>query len=302
MIPQRHFDVIIIGGSYAGLSAAMSLGRSLRNVLVIDSGLPCNRQTPHSHNFITHDGSTPQEIARRAKLQVELYSTIEFENDVAVSGSKSAHGFSVSTSGGKTFEAEKLIFATGIRDVMPDIAGFEACWGITVVHCPYCHGYEFRGRKTGIFANGDMAMHLAQLVGNLTRDLTIFTHGQASFTDQQREKLAIHHIPVIDTKLSAVDHDKGHLRQLILSDGRAVELDALYAKLPFVQHSDIPAALGCELTEQGYIKVDMLQRTTVTGVYACGDNASAMRAVANAVSTGNMTGAAVNRELAEERF
>src|SRR4051812_11480498 len=119
MIPQRHYDVIIIGGSYAGLSAAMSLGRSLRNVLIIDSGLPCNRQTPHSHNFITHDGSTPGEIALSARQQVALYNTVEFQEGIALAGRKTEHGFAIDTLAGMTFEAEKLIFATGITDVMP---------------------------------------------------------------------------------------------------------------------------------------------------------------------------------------
>jgi thioredoxin reductase len=302
MIPQRHYDVIIIGGSYAGLSAAMSLGRSLRNVLIIDSGLPCNRQTPHSHNFITHDGSTPGEIALSARQQVALYNTVEFHEDLAISGRKTEHGFAIDTSAGMTFEAEKLIFATGITDVMPTIPGFDACWGISVVHCPYCHGYEFKGRKTGIFANGDMAIHLAQLVWNLTRDLTIFSNGRSSFTDQQREKLAIHHIPIVDTELAAVEHDKGQLHHILLKDGTRMPLVALYAKLPFIQHCSIPQQLGCELTEQGHIKVDLLQKASVPGIFACGDNVSPMRAVASAVAAGNIAGAALNRELAEERF
>jgi thioredoxin reductase len=302
MTPQRHYDVIIIGGSYSGLSAAMSLGRSLRSVLVIDSGLPCNRQTPHSHNFITHDGNTPREIALSARQQVALYNTVEFHEDVATSGRRTEHGFAIDTVKGLTFEAEKLVFATGVTDLMPAIPGFETCWGISVVHCPYCHGYEFKGAKTGIFANGDMAIHLAQLVGNLTRDLTIFTHGRSSFTDQQREKLAVHHIPIVDTELAAVEHNDGHLHHIQLKDGTRMPLVALYAKLPFVQHCEIPKQLGCELTDQGHVKVDFLQKASVPGVFACGDNASAMRAVANAVATGNMAGAALNRELAEERF
>src|SRR5690606_28226163 len=143
---------IIIGGSYARLSAAMALGRSLRNVLIIDSGLPCNRQTPHSHNFITQDGEKPNVIAEKAKAQVLNYDTIKFYNGTAVSGSKIENGFVITTQTEEKFTAKKLIFATGIKDIMPDIKEFQACWGISVIHCPYCHGYEFRNQKTAILA------------------------------------------------------------------------------------------------------------------------------------------------------
>ena len=154
-------DVIIIGGSYSGLSAAMSLGRSLRNVLLIDGGQPCNAQTPYSHNFITQDGVPPAVIAGKARRQVLDYGTVEFISDFAVSGRKFPAGFSVTTRTGRTYEAKKLILATGIKDNLPDIKGFSECWGISVIHCPYCHGYEFRGKKTAILADGEKAFHLA---------------------------------------------------------------------------------------------------------------------------------------------
>lgn len=302
MPDQKNYDVIIIGGSYAGLSAAMSLGRSLRKVLIIDSGLPCNRQTPHSHNFITHDGSTPAEIAAAARKQVAEYETVQFHGGVAVSGTKTPVGFEIVTQAGVVFQSTKVLFATGIKDLMPDIPGFSECWGISVVHCPYCHGYEYREKKTGIFANGDMAFHLAQLVGNLTQDLTIFSHGKSSFTEQQREKLALHGMPVIEKEISKIEHHNGHLQYVHLKGGERLPLDALYAKLSFIQHCEIPGQLGCELNEQGFLKVDSLQKTTVPGVFASGDNASGMRAVSAAVAAGNVAGAALNRELVEERF
>src|SRR5690606_408454 len=139
---NKNFDVIIIGGSYAGLSSAMTLGRALRNVLMIDSGKPCNRQTPHSHNFITQDGEEPGTIAEKAKAQVLKYDTVKFLNDLAVSGKKTENGFVIATETGKEFATKKLVFATGVKDIMPGIKGFSECWGISVIHCPYCHGYE----------------------------------------------------------------------------------------------------------------------------------------------------------------
>ena len=150
MIKNNTFDIIIIGGSYSGLSAAMALGRALRNVLVIDSGKPCNRQTPHSHNFITQDGKTPEEISTVAKAQVAQYPTIEFYQGVATAAKKEAEAFVIATQQNKSFRAKKLILAMGIKDIMPNIAGFKECWGISVIHCPYCHGYEVKHQKTGI--------------------------------------------------------------------------------------------------------------------------------------------------------
>src|SRR5690606_5367312 len=131
MTNSKNFDVIIIGGSYAGLSAAMALGRALRNVLIIDSGLPCNRQAPHSHNFITQDGEKPNLLAEKAKKQVLNYNTVKFHNDLAINGTKTEDGFVITTQTGKEFIAQKLIFATGIRDIMPNIKGFSECWGIS---------------------------------------------------------------------------------------------------------------------------------------------------------------------------
>lgn len=297
-----HTDVIIIGGSYAGLSAAMALGRSLKHTLVIDDGKPCNAPTPHSHNFLTHDGNTPAHISTLAREQVARYDRVQFLQDRAVEGTKTEEGFEIHTQSGQVYRAEKLVIATGIKDQLPAIPGYAECWGISAIHCPYCHGYEYRGRKTGILANGDMAFHLASLVRNLTDSLTLFTQGPAQFTDVQKEKLARRGVSIIEQEIGQLLHEKGHLHTLLLADGTPVPLNALYAKLPFVQKTDIPLTLGCAFTEQGYIQVDHFQKTTVPGVFACGDNSSMMRSVANAVSTGNFVGAVVNKELTEERF
>lgn len=302
MTDNQNFDAIIIGGSYAGLSAAMALGRSLRNVLIIDSGLPCNRQTPHSHNFITQDGEKPGVIAEKAKAQVLKYNTVKFHTGLVVSGKKTENGFEIITQTGEAFKAKKLIFATGIKDIMPDIKGFSECWGISVIHCPYCHGYEFRHQKTGIMANGERAFHIASLVNNLTDDIAILTSGKADFNAEQLAKLNNHKIEVIETEITEIEHENGHIKKVVFHDGRKMSFNAVYATIPFTQHSDIPLSLGCELTEQGYIKVDNFQKTTIEGVYACGDNSVMMRAVANAVYSGNLTGAMANKELTDEQF
>lgn len=302
MSDKNKFDVIIIGGSYAGLSVAMALGRSLRNVLIIDSGLSCNRQTPYSHNFITQDGEKPSRIATKAKNEVLNYDTVKFQNGFAKSGKKTKNGFEITTEIGATFESKKLVFATGIKDIMPDIKGFLECWGISVIHCPYCHGYEFRNQKTAIMLNGERAFHLASLVNNITDNITILTRGKAEFTTDQLTKLNSHNIQIIEKEISAIEHENGHLKNVIFKEGSNMNFKAVYASVPFEQHSNIPVSLGCELTEQGYIKVDSFQKTTVKGIFACGDNASMMRSVANAVAMGGITGGMTNKELTDEEF
>src|SRR5690349_6750951 len=189
MTEIKGYDVIIIGGSYAGLSSAMSLGRSVRRVLIIDGGLPCNRQTPHSHKFITQDGQTPAAIAAKAREQVLAYKTVRFMNGTANNATKNENGFVVTTNEGQQFESKKLVLATGIKDNMPGIKGFEECWGISVVHCPYCHGYELRDKKTAIMAKGERAFHLASLVNNLTNNITILSSGEHELNDEQIARL-----------------------------------------------------------------------------------------------------------------
>lgn len=302
MTDNANVDVIIIGGSYAGLSAAMALGRSLREVLIIDGGLPCNRQTPYSHNFITQDGVKPGAINKLAKQQVLNYSTVRYLEDFAITGTKSDSGFIIKTESGNTFSSRKLIFATGITDIMPDIKGFSDCWGISVVHCPYCHGYELRNRKTAILADAEKAMHLAPLVKNLTDDLTILTSGKADFSSDQVQSLANHNIKINHTKIVEIEHQEGYIQNVIFEHGVELPFEGIYAALPFRQHSEIPVELGCKLTEHGYIEVDFSQKTTIDGAFACGDNSGMMRSVANAIYSGNVAGAMVNAELAMEQF
>lgn len=302
MKQKKQYDVIIVGGSYSGLAAGMALGRALRKVLIIDSGDPCNKQTPYSHNFLTNDGRTPKEIALLAKQQVRMYGTVGLLDALVRAGIKTETGFEIQIQTGETFTTKKLAFATGIKDIMPDIPGFAESWGISVLHCPYCHGYEVRHQKTGILANGDTGFELSSLISNWTNDLILYTNGKSTLTEQQREKLLRHKISIVETEIEQFEHKKGYIESIIFKDGRNAPVKALYARLPFVQHSSIPQALGCEITAEGYIKIDAAQRTTIQGVYACGDNTTRMRTVANAVSMGTTTGLMLNRELIDESF
>ncbi|AEA45795.1 NAD(P)/FAD-dependent oxidoreductase [Fluviicola taffensis] len=296
------YDTIIIGGSYSGLSAGMALGRALKQVLIIDSGRPCNAQTPHSHNFITQDGETPQAITLKAREQVAKYKTVTFHSGLAIDGEKTAFGFEITTEIGEVFAAKKLIFATGVKDLMPEIKGATESWGISMIHCPYCHGYEVRNEKTGILANGEMAFQFSKLINNWTKELTLFTNGKSTLTAEQTAKLEEHGINLIETEIEAFDQTNGFITHVYLKDGSKLNLKAMYAKLPFVQHSDIPQKLGCTLTEQGFIQVDEFQKTTIPGVFACGDNTTPMRSVANVVAQGTLAGVMVSRELIDDEF
>lgn len=302
MREKKHFDVIIVGASYSGLAAAMALGRALRKVLLIDSGMPCNWQTPYSHNFLTQDGTPPYEIAALSRQQVLAYETVEILNDTAIQGTKTHNGFEIETKSGKSFGATKLIFATGIKDTMPLIPGFAECWGISALHCPYCHGYEVRGNLTGILGNGDVGFELAKLISNWTNYITLFTQGEASFSVEQIDALQYNKINVEEREIQIIEHTKGSMETIVLNDGSALKINALYARLPFVQHCSIPEQLGCIHNEEGYLKVDALQKTNVDGIFACGDNTSRMRTVANAVSMGTTAGMMVNKEIIEENF
>ncbi len=300
------FDAIIVGGSYSGLAAAMALGRASRKVLIIDSEKPCNRQTPHSHNFLTQDGSTPKEIATLAKQQVKKYNTVQFFNGLAIKGVKKElkkeEYFEIQVATGELFTAKKVIFATGIKDLLPGIEGLAFCWGISVIHCPYCHGYEVRNEPTGILGNGDYAFEFAKLISNWTKDLTVFTNGLSTLTAEQLAILKKHSIKIIEKEIDKLEHKNGHLQNIVFKDKEKISLKAIYTRPAFEQHCAMPALFGCEMTNEGYIKIDATQKTTIKGVFACGDNVSRLRTVANAVAMGTTTGMMLNKELIEEFF
>jgi thioredoxin reductase len=300
MTPQ--FEVIIIGGSYSGLAAAMVLGRALRKVLIIDNGKPCNAQTPQSHNFLTRDGNTPAEISAIARHQVEKYSTISFLNGVAIKGTKTETGFEVRVASGEVFYAGQLIFATGILDMLPAITGMAECWGISVLHCPFCHGYEVRDQPTGIIGNGEPSYELAGLISNWTDELTLFTNGPSTLTKAQKAKLEGHHIKIVEDVIDKLEHNNGYLQHIIFKDGSKAAIKATYVRSPFQQVCTLPESLGCELTEEGYIKVDAFQRTNITGVLTCGDNTAKTRTLANAVASGTTAGMTVSKQLITEDF
>ena len=297
MESQSTVEVVIIGGSYAGLSAALSLGRALRQVLVLDSGRPANRPTPHAHNFLTQDGTRPAELAAQARAQVLAYPTVRLLAETAVAATGTAGDFTLTTDTGRVVHARKLLFATGVHDHLPAQPGFAECWGISVIHCPYCHGYEYRQQPTGLLLNGDMALEHARHLRQWTDQLTIFTDGPATFSPEERAQVAGAGIGVEETPVQQLHHYAGQLTHVGLADGRQVALVALYLRPGMEQHCLLPQDLGCAYTEAGYLQVDSLQKTSVPGIAAAGDATTLLRSVSQSVAGGTTAGITLNREL-----
>lgn len=317
------YEVIIVGGSYSGLAAAMALGRSLRSTLIIDGGEPCNRYARHAQNLITRDGTPPAKIAAIAKKQVLAYPSVTFQKDIVIKAGRTAKGFSVTCQSGKTYKAGKLLFATGLKDNLPDIPGFSACWGKSIIHCPYCHGYELRAQVTGILANGEGALHYAQLLLNWTSSLCLFTDGPARLSEEGFAFLNRHKIPIYENPIEKFTATGGQLKSVVfkkqsetkqaLTKGRpsvkkttdapaaGVSVDVLYTSPATSQQCQIPIALGCNLTAHGLLAVDDGGRTNITGIYAAGDNTH-FRALAVAIANGLTTGANINFDLIQEAF
>ena len=296
------FDVIIIGGSYAGLSAGLALGRSMRKVLIIDSGKPCNAQTPHSHNFLTHDGDAPSNIAAKAKAEVLKYPTVEFLNDFVISAKHLENGVLIETENGEKFTSRKVLISTGLKDVMPDLKGFADCWAISVIHCPYCHGYEVRDENIGLMMNGDMAFEMAKNLYHWNKDLTVLTNGISQFNDEQREKLQSKSINIIEDEILEFQHHNGLLQKVIFKSGKHLPLKAVYARPEMKQHAELYIDLNYELNDSGLIVINEQYETTAKGIYAAGDCISPARGLSVVTASGTMAAVMMNRAMISEDF
>ncbi|MBD2714884.1 NAD(P)/FAD-dependent oxidoreductase [Microvirga sp. STR05] len=302
MEPDSSVDVVIVGGSTAGLSAALTLGRALRRVLVLDAGRPCNRQTPHSHNFFTRDGETPAQLLALGRAQLQAYPTVAIHSASVVEARKVEAGFELTTDDGRIFRSKRVLLATGLQDHLPSLPGFAESWGVSVLHCPYCHGYEVHDRPLGVLGNGDGGFELARLIRHWTPDLRLFTDGPSTLSAEQTRQLVAHNIRLIETPLAEIEHEACQLHHLRLTDGTREPLTALYARVPFTLPGTLHQQLGCALTEQGLLKVDEVGRTSVEGVSAAGDNSSPMRQLAMAAANGSKAAAFLNNNLIETAF
>lgn len=293
-------EVIIVGGSYAGLSAALALGRARKRTLIIDAGQRRNRFAHESHGFLGQDGREPGAIVADARAEVAAYPTIAFLDGTAVSAAPREGGFVVTLEDGAAHTASRLILATGVVDELPDLPGLREAWGRGVYHCPYCHGYEVAGQRLGVLAFGPLATHQAKLIPEWG-PTTLLTNGVVSLSADEHAALTAHGVGIEETPVAAVLRAEEGIAGVRLADGRTLALDALFIGVPFRQASPLAEHLGCALDDTiagPILRVDPLGETTVPGVYATGDATSRLgHSVAGAVGHGYVVGAMVHRSL-----
>ena len=285
-------DVLIVGGSFAGLAAALQLGRARRKVTVLDTGLPRNRFAGHSHGLLGHDHKPPLDILAAARQQLARYATVKLVNARADAISGAIDDFSVLTDDGAAHKARRLLLSYGIADQMPAIPGFAECWGKSIVSCPYCDGFEVAGQHWGLVWSGPQSLHAVSLFGDWTEKLTLFADGH-DIPAEARADLARRGVPLIEGKLSAIDHSDGQLSSILFDTGRSVSVDVLFAHPRNRPSANLHETLGLETVPNPLgmtLKVDDRRETSLPGIYAAGDLANPMASVTLATSHGAMAG------------
>ena len=289
-----NYDVIVIGGSYAGMAAALQLLRARRSVLIIDAGLRRNRNASHSHGFLGQDGADPAELARTARAQLMAYPTLTWLEGEAEQATGSTDAFQVTVKG-NTHSGKRLLFATGVSDELPDIPGMRERWGRSVFHCPYCHGYELDQGRIGVIATGLMSTHQAQLVAEWG-EVTFFSNGACELDADAMAESARRGISVEQTPVARIE---GHA-DIVLDDGRVLAFAGLFTAPRNRPATSIAEDLGCELAETTFgtqLWTADTKETSLPGAFACGDVARVPHSLSLAVADGAWAGAQLHRSL-----
>ncbi|MGV8882275.1 MAG: NAD(P)/FAD-dependent oxidoreductase [Rhodoglobus sp.] len=302
MTESTVFDVIVIGGGAAGLSAAVTLGRARRSVLVIDAGEPRNAPAAGVHGFLTRDGMPPRELVREGRVEAERYG-VRFVDARATSSHRVDEGFAVET--GKTYRSRRLVVATGLIDELPQVEGLAERWGRDAIHCPYCHGWEVLDRAIGILATGPRAVHQALMFTQWSDDVTLFTHTAPPLSEEDREKLEALGVPIIDGEVTKLTVANDELAGLELAGGVTHPVDALVIGAPMRARSEVLESLGILATEHEmgvgtHLASTPGGATAVEGVWVAGNVTDLMAQVVVAAAAGVMVGAQVNAHLLEE--
>jgi thioredoxin reductase len=295
-------DVVVVGGSFAGLSAAMQLARARRQVFLVDSGLPRNRFAKTSHGFLGQDGKAPAAILHEARSQLAAYPTIEIRQGEALEARAEPDGLIVALSDGGEVRARRLILATGVLDALPDLPGLKERWGATVLHCPYCHGYEVRDRPLGVLASHPMAAHQAMLIPDWG-PTTLFTQGEHEPEGEQGAMLLARGVAIEREPVVALLGNAPGLDALRLADGRVVPINALFVAPSTRIASQLAQQLGCTFDDGIFgpvIRVDDWKATTIPGVYAAGDAARPMHNATLASADVVLAGVAAHQSLARD--
>ena len=290
------FDVAVVGGGAAGLSAALVLGRARRRVVVIDAGKPRNAPATHMQGFLSRDGLPPADLLRLGRDEASGYG-VELIGDQVVSIEP---GFSLQLGEGGRLAARRLVIATGATDRVPPIEGAQERWGRDLLHCPYCHGWEVRDEPLGVLSTGAGSVEHAELISQWSTDLVFFTHTH-ELTGDQRETLRALGIPIVDGEVQALVVEDDRLRGLALADGSVVRRDALFIR-PDMRPNGIGLAeqLGCDLDDLGFVRVDGAGRTSADGVWAAGNIANPRAQVITAAGEGSAAAIALNADLVQE--
>ena len=299
---KSDYEVLVIGGGPAGLGAAMALGRLRRSVLVCDDFRPRNLAAARMHNFAGHEGLSPLEWRKKARQDVEQYDTVHFFEGAVTSVVKIPAGFEATLSSKSSVAVKKVILAYGVQDRLPPIPGMQELWGKSVFQCPFCHGFEYRGRRVGVIANGALAMRVLPMIFGVTSDITLFTHGKSELTAEQTEILRRRKVRIVEHPVEKLIHDGDALHGAI-AGGELIEQDAILGGgPPFQMKSDVGESLGCEKNEMGLYKVGEGNRTNVPGIYAAGDSITMQQSVVGALATGQWAGATASQDLLNEAF
>lgn len=299
-----RYDAIIVGGSFAGLSAALYIARARRRVCVIDAGAPRNRFADASHGFFAQDGENPLAMIAAARAQLAGYPNAGFVAGEAVSARAAGDGFAVSLAGGQRLEASKLVLAFGIRDILPDLPGLAERWGASVLHCPYCHGFEFAGRMLGVLFAGPKSLHQAELIAEWG-PTTLFLNGNPAPDAEACTRLAARKIRIETGSVRALAGEARALSALAMADGRTIPLEALFVGPRYRLNSPLAEQLSCAVDEGMLgptIRTDAMKETTVPGVYAAGDAARFPHSVALASADGVTAGVSLHQTLVFPRL
>jgi thioredoxin reductase len=309
---QGSYDVVVIGGGAAGLSAALTLGRSRRSVLVVDAGDPRNAPAGHVHNYLAREGTPPAELTAIARAEVATYG-VQLVTTTVASAHPAQDGlgsarFEVVLEDGRTVAARRLVVATGLVDELPDVPGVRERWGRDVLHCPYCHGWEVRDQTIGVLATGPGSFHQAVLFSQLSADVTVFLHTAPDPTAEQWEQLAARGVGVVDGEVTALEVTGDRLSGLRLTTGEVFARQAVVVAPRFTARTGALSGLGLEATELRMgetvlgtrVAAESNGATSVPGVYVAGNVTDLYAQVIGAAAAGSTTGAAVNADLLTE--
>ena len=288
-------DVIVIGGSYAGMAAALQLLRAHRRVLIIDAGQRRNRFATHAHGFLAQDGVDPAQIAATAKAQLEAYPTLTWVNGTAMQAGGTRDDFTVATADGTTYQGRRILFATGVSDTLPQIEGLAERWGRHVFHCPYCHGYELNKGAIGVIGTGPMSVHQARLIPEWGQ-VTFLLNEALALDNDTRADLTARGVTIEETPITRLDGQA----DVVLNDGRVMSFAGLFTASTNAPASPLAAEMGCNIVETGFgtmIETDAGKLTSIPGVYACGDVARVPHSVTLAVADGAWAGAQIHASL-----